>query len=50
MPKYIFYVFSVLNTMINLELPQILNEYKKDNKFPFNFEFFKNPNNLFQYY
>ena len=43
MPKYIFYVFSVLNAMINLELSQInlilkcdlLNELKKNNKFPF---------------
>ena len=51
MPKYIF-----LNAMINLELPQInliskcdlLNELKKDNKFPFDLEFFKNPNNSFQ--
>ena len=42
--------------MINLELPQInliskcdlLNELKKDNKFPFDLEFFKNPNNSFQ--
>ena len=58
MPKYIFSVFSVLNAMINLELPQInliskcdlLNELKKDNKFPFDFEFFKNQNNSFQYY
>ena len=56
MPKYIFSVFSVLNAMINLELPQInliskcdlLNELKKDNKFPFDLEFFKNPNNSFQ--
>ena len=48
MPKYIFYVFSVLNAMINLELPQInlilkcdlLNELKKNNKFPFDLEFF----------
>ena len=48
MPKYIFSVFSVLNAMINLELPQInlilkcdlLNELKKNNKFPFDLEFF----------
>ena len=56
MPKYIFSVFSVLNAMLNLELPQInliskcdlLNELKKDNKFPFDLEFFKNPNNSIQ--
>ena len=53
MPKYIFSVFSVLNCMINLELPQInliskcdlLKELKKNNKFVFDIEFYKNPNN-----
>jgi GTPase SAR1 family protein len=53
MSKYIFSCMSVLNAMINLELPQVnlisksdmIKELKKENEFPFDLEFFKNPNN-----
>ncbi len=56
MTKYIFYVFSILKAMINLELPKInlilkcdlLNELKKIINFHLIQNFFKNPNNTFQ--
>lgn len=51
MPKYIFSVFSVLNAMINLALPQInliskadlIKTFKKDTDIPLDLEFFKQP-------
>lgn len=50
MSKYVFSIFSVLNSMINLELPQIniiskidlLKEYMSE--IPFPLSFYKNPN------
>lgn len=53
MSKYIFSVMSVLNAMINLELPQInllskadlINQLKGDSDLPFDLSFYKNPNN-----
>lgn len=60
MPKYIFSIFSVLNSMMNLALPQVnfiskcdlIKELKKNNEFDLPMEFFKNPNDQtqLQYY
>jgi GTPase SAR1 family protein len=52
MPKYIFSIFSVLNSMINLALPQVnfiskcdlIKELKATHKFELPLEFYKNPN------
>ena len=52
MPKYIFSIFSVLNSMINLALPQVnfiskcdlIKELKATHQFELPLEFYKNPN------
>ena len=52
MPKYIFSIFSVLNSMINLALPQVnfiskcdlLKQLKATHQFELPMEFYKNPN------
>jgi hypothetical protein len=52
MPKYIFSVFSVLNSMINLYLPQVnfiskcdlIKQLKATHQFELPMEFYKNPN------
>ena len=52
MPKYIFSIFSVLNSMINLELPQVnfiskcdlIKQLKASHQFELPMEFYKNPN------
>ena len=52
MPKYIFSIFSVLNSMINLALPQVnfiskcdlIKQLKATHKFELPLEFYKNPN------
>ena len=52
MPKYIFSIFSVLNAMINLALPQVnfiskcdlIKQLKATHEFELPIEFFKNPN------
>ena len=52
MPKYIFSIFSVLNSMINLALPQVnfiskcdlIKQLKATHKFELPMEFYKNPN------
>ena len=56
MPKYIFSIFSVLNAMINLELPQVnfiskcdlIKQLKATHQFELPMEFFKNPNDQTQ--
>lgn len=52
MPKYIFSIFSVLNSMINLALPQVnfiskcdlIKQLKATHQFELPLEFYKNPN------
>ena len=52
MPKYIFSIFSVLNSMINLALPQVnfiskcdlIKELKATHQFELPLDFYKNPN------
>ena len=52
MPKYLFSIFSVLNSMINLALPQVnfiskcdlLKQLKATHQFELPMEFYKNPN------
>ena len=52
MPKYIFSIFSVLNAMINLALPQVnfiskcdlIKDLKATHQFELPLEFYKNPN------
>jgi len=52
MPKYIFSIFSVLNSMINLALPQVnfiskcdlIQQLKTTQEFELPLEFYKNPN------
>ena len=52
MPKYIFSIFSVLNSMINLALPQVnfiskcdlIKQLKATHEFELPLEFYKNPN------
>jgi GTPase SAR1 family protein len=52
MPKYIFSIFSVLNAMINLALPQVnfiskcdlIKDLKATHEFELPLEFYKNPN------
>ena len=52
MPKYIFSIFSVLNSMINLALPQVnfiskcdlIKDLKATHQFELPLEFYKNPN------
>lgn len=52
MPKYIFSIFSVLNSMINLALPQVnfiskcdlIKQLKATHQFELPMEFYKNPN------
>ena len=56
MPKYIFSIFSVLNSMINLELPQVnfiskcdlIKQLKASHQFELPMEFYKNPNDEVQ--
>ena len=56
MPKYIFSIFSVLNSMINLELPQVnfiskcdlIKQLKAAHQFELPMEFYKNPNDEVQ--
>jgi GTPase SAR1 family protein len=52
MPKYLFSIFSVLNSMINLALPQVnfiskcdlIKQLKATHQFELPMEFYKNPN------
>ena len=52
MPKYIFSIFSVLNSMLNLALPQVnfiskcdlIKQLKATHEFELPLEFYKNPN------
>ena len=52
MPKYIFSIFSVLNSMINLALPQVnfiskcdlIKQLKATHQFELSLDFYKNPN------
>jgi GTPase SAR1 family protein len=56
MPKYIFSIFSVLNAMINLALPQVnfiskcdlIKDLKATHEFELPLEFYKNPNFHYQ--